>query len=68
VFTQGFKHVGSSTTPFAANLLGAVGGGLLEYAALVLGYRALLVVVALASGGAFFFGRSHLVKSPALTG
>lgn len=68
VFTQRFKDVGSSTTAFAANLLGAMVGGLLEYAALVLGYRALLVLIALAYGGAFFFGRSHLVKSPALTG
>ncbi len=69
VFTQRFKNVGSSTTAFAANLLGAMVGGLLEYAALIVGYRALLIVVALAYGGAFFFGRSHLVKSdPALTG
>jgi hypothetical protein len=69
VFTQRFKAVSSSTTAFAANLLGAMVGGLLEYAALVFGYRALLIVVAAAYGLAFFFGRSYLFESEAsLTG
>jgi hypothetical protein len=31
---------------FGANLLGAMVGGVLEYGALVVGYRALLIVVA----------------------
>jgi len=60
VFTQRFKDVESSTTAFGANLLGAMVGGLLEYTALLLGYRALLIVVAIAYGAAFAFGRSHL--------
>ncbi|MEA2557622.1 MAG: hypothetical protein QOG88_1160, partial [Actinomycetota bacterium] len=46
VFAQRFKDVGSATVAFGANLLGAVTGGVLEYGALVVGYRALLIVVA----------------------
>jgi len=57
VFSQRFKAVGSSTTAFGANLLGAMVGGCLEYLALLTGYRALLVVVALLYGLAFAFGR-----------
>jgi hypothetical protein len=57
VFSQRFRDVGSSTTAFGANLLGAVAGGLLEYAALITGYRALLIVVAVLYGAAFVFGQ-----------
>jgi hypothetical protein len=46
VFAQRFKDVGSTTAAFGANLLGAMIGGVLEYTALVVGYRALLIVVA----------------------
>jgi len=46
VFAQRFKDVGSATVAFGANLLGAMTGGVLEYGALVVGYRALLIVVA----------------------
>jgi hypothetical protein len=66
VFTQRFKDVGSSTTAFGANLLGAMVGGVLEYIALITGYRMLLLVVALAYGAAFFFGRSHLARRRAV--
>jgi hypothetical protein len=45
VFAQLFRQVGSATTAFAANLLGAIVGGMVEYLALVTGYRFLLVVV-----------------------
>ena len=41
---------GDSTTAFGANLLGAMFGGVLEYAALVVGYRSLLIGVALLYG------------------
>ena len=61
VFTQRFKDVGSSTTAFGANLLGAMVGGCLEYLALVTGYNALLVLVALLYGLAFVFGRRYSV-------
>jgi spermidine synthase len=60
VFTQRFKDTGNSTAAFGANLLGAMFGGLLEYSALIVGYRALLVVTALLYGLAFVFGRAHL--------
>ncbi|WP_219945442.1 spermidine synthase [Iamia sp. SCSIO 61187] len=60
VFTQRFKDTGDSTTAFGANLLGSMVGGVLEYLALVTGYRSLLVVVAVLYGLAFLFGRRHL--------
>ena len=41
-----FADVEASGTAFAANLLGAMVGGTLEYLALLTGYRFLLVVVA----------------------
>src|SRR5205823_10073517 len=53
VFAQRFRDVAASTTAFAANLLGAMAGGVLEYLALVTGYRFLLVVVALLYAAAF---------------
>jgi hypothetical protein len=40
---------------FASNLLGAMLGGVIEYAALVAGYRALLVLVACLYGLAWLF-------------
>jgi hypothetical protein len=46
VFAQRFKDVGSSNVAFAANLLGAMIGGVLEYSSLALGYRALLPLIA----------------------
>ncbi|MEY2465105.1 MAG: hypothetical protein QOH64_3243, partial [Acidimicrobiaceae bacterium] len=45
VFAQRFREVGSATTAFAANLLGAIVGGMIEYVALITGYRFLLIVV-----------------------
>jgi hypothetical protein len=45
VFAQRFRDVGSSTVAFGANLLGAMVGGVLEYAALITGYRILLALV-----------------------
>jgi SAM-dependent methyltransferase len=46
IFAERFRNVGSSVVAFGANLLGAMVGGVVEYGALVVGYRALLVVVA----------------------
>lgn len=65
VFAQRFKDVSASAPAFGANLLGAMVGGLLEYGALLVGYRALLVVVAVLYGLAFVFGRRHL-RTPAV--
>lgn len=65
VFTQRFKDVGESGTAFGANLLGSMVGGLVEYSALVIGYRMLLVAVAALYGLAFLFGRRHLTGAAA---
>jgi hypothetical protein len=53
VFAQRFKESASATTAFAANLLGAIIGGMIEYVSLITGYRFLLVVVAVLYGFAF---------------
>ncbi len=61
LFAVRFKGVGSSTVAFGANLLGAMVGGTLEYLALILGFNALLVAVAVLYGLALLAGRRHLV-------
>ncbi len=68
VFTQRFKDVSASATAFGGNLVGAMVGGVLEYGALVVGYRALLVAAAVLYGLAFLFGRRHLGARPAPAG
>jgi SAM-dependent methyltransferase len=60
LFAERFKDVGSSTVAFGANLLGAMVGGILEYASLVVGYRSLLLVTAGLYLCAFAFGRRWL--------
>src|SRR5581483_11703225 len=57
VFAQRFRTVGAATVAFGANLLGAMVGGVLEYLALVTGYRFLLIVVAALYGLAFVSSR-----------
>jgi hypothetical protein len=66
VFAQRFKAVSSSTLAFGANLIGSMVGGVLEYSALLIGYRALLILVAVTYGLAYLFGRAHLggVREP----
>jgi hypothetical protein len=65
VFANRFRNVGDSTVAFGANLLGAMVGGLLEYLALVTGYRDLLILVAVLYALAFLTGRRHLVARQA---
>ncbi len=64
IFAQRFSDVETTTTAFAANLLGAMVGGALEYLALITGYRFLLILVgvlyALAFGFRTFRGRSSV--------
>ena len=60
IFAQRFRDVGTSTVAFGANLLGAMLGGVLEYTAIMFGYRNLLVVVAILYALAFVFGRKYL--------
>ncbi len=56
VFAQRFSGVAASGTAFAANLLGAMVGGTLEYVSLITGYRLLLIVTAVLYGLAFLIG------------
>ena len=60
IFSQRFKGTASSAAAFAANLLGAMLGGALEYTALITGYRFLLIVIAGLYGLAFVAGRHRL--------
>ena len=60
VFANRFRNVEASNVAFGANLLGAMVGGLLEYAALITGYQALLLLVAVLYGLAFLTGRAYL--------
>ncbi|MFI6602604.1 spermidine synthase [Nonomuraea sp. NPDC050536] len=53
VFAKRFSDTADPTTSFGANLLGAMVGGCLEYLALVIGYRGLLIVAAVLYLGAF---------------
>ena len=64
VFADRFRDVSASGIAFGTNLLGAIVGGVLEYGALVVGYRSLLIVVAILYAIAFLAGRSHL-RAPA---
>jgi hypothetical protein len=63
VFAQRFAQAEASGTAFAANLLGAMVGGTLEYLALITGYRFLLVVIGVLYGLAFLAGRRVLAAS-----
>jgi hypothetical protein len=55
VFTNSFRDTTTADMSFASNLLGAMVGGALEYLALITGYQALLLVVALFYGLAWLF-------------
>ena len=57
VFARRFRDVAASNLAFATNLLGAMLGGVLEYASLVTGYRALLIGIAILYAGAFMLQR-----------
>ena len=63
VFAERFRDVGASTVAFAANLLGAMVGGVLEYASLIVGYRSLLLMVAALYGLAFLIERRQATPS-----
>ena len=65
VFAQRFATVEMSGTAFAANLLGAMAGGMLEYLALITGYQFLLILVAVLYGLAFVTGLRDKSAQPA---
>jgi len=56
VFAQRFAGVETAGTAFAANLLGAMVGGTLEYVALITGYQFLLIMAGVLYGLAFITG------------
>lgn len=60
IFAERFRQVGVTTVAFATNLLGAMVGGVLEYSALIVGYRSLMILVAVLYGLAFVAGRRHI--------
>ena len=60
VFAQRFAGVETATTAFAANLLGAMVGGALEYVSLITGYQFLLILVGVLYALAFITGRRRL--------
>ncbi len=57
IFAQRFSDVATSGDAFAANLLGAMVGGVLEYIALITGYRFLLIAIGVLYGLAFVTSR-----------
>jgi hypothetical protein len=57
IFAVRFRDASWSSTALGANLLGAMVGGVLEYGAIVVGYRNLLVLVAILYLAAFLLGR-----------
>ncbi|HEX4063933.1 MAG TPA: spermidine synthase [Streptosporangiaceae bacterium] len=66
IFSQKFKDADSAAPAFAANLLGAIVGGILEWLSLVTGYRALLILVAVLYACAFLTGRRRAGQAGAL--
>lgn len=63
IFSQRFRDTDESTSAFAANLIGAMVGGVLEYGALVVGYRNLLLVALVLYTAAFVAGRRNLTPA-----
>ena len=55
LFGSSIKRSPDVTVDYGANLLGAMVGGVVEYLALLLGYQALLVIVAACYAGALVF-------------
>ena len=56
VFTASFRDTVTADMAFASNLIGAMVGGVLEYAALLTGYQALLIIVAALYAVAYLAG------------
>jgi hypothetical protein len=68
VFAERFRETASASTALGVNLLGAMLGGVLEYAALLVGYRALLVIAAVAYVLALAASRSISRAAPGTAG
>ena len=65
IFAARFADTAGSTAAFGANLLGALLGGTFEYASLIVGYRALLLVAGLVYLLAFLLRPARVVPVPA---
>jgi hypothetical protein len=63
VFAERFREVEDASVAFGTNLLGAMFGGTLEYTALMIGYRALLIVALALYALAASTGRRPLRRS-----
>jgi hypothetical protein len=61
VFTYSFRDTRTADMAFASNLLGAMLGGAIEYIALITGYRALLILVAILYGLAWLFANRYRI-------
>ncbi|MEA2668320.1 MAG: hypothetical protein QOJ33_1254 [Chloroflexota bacterium] len=66
VFAKRFRDVAASNVAFGANLLGAMVGGVLEYASLITGYRALLIIVGALYAAAFGLQRFRVGRQRSL--
>jgi hypothetical protein len=66
IFAKRFADTSDATSAFAANLLGAIVGGCLEYLSLVFGYRALLILAGILYVSAYVAmpRNRHRVESP----
>jgi hypothetical protein len=53
IFATSLARSGSAERALAANLIGAMAGGLLEYVSMIIGFRALVLVAAVLYGVAF---------------
>ena len=67
IFAKRFADTASATSAFAANLLGAMVGGCLEYLSLVVGYQALLLIAALLYAGALATTPRRTALQPSAT-
>lgn len=65
IFSTRFAQTTDPTAAFGANLLGAMVGGCLEYATLIMGYQSLLILAGVLYAGALLLLRR--VKAPVAT-
>lgn len=68
VFAERFRAIEASAIAFGVNLIGALLGGVLEYASLLAGYRALVLVAGVLYLGAFLLQRRPPAMSTAALG
>jgi hypothetical protein len=64
VFATRFDSTEDPTSAFAANLLGAMIGGCMEYLSLIVGYPALIGLAALFYAAAFALGPKVRLPAP----